>query len=130
MGMYMRQTYLDTLQSFKDRESIKIITGIRRSGKSVILRQFRSLLLKEAAEDHVIYLDFESLENTRNIISYTDLYDFVKSKIKDKGRYYLLLDEISFVEGWQRAVVSLKSDVDCDLYLTGANAKMLAGDGA
>ena len=128
MSMYIRQTYLDTLQSFKDKESIKIITGIRRSGKSVILRQFRSLLLKEAAEDHVIYLDFESLENTRNITSYTDLYDFVKSKIKDKGRYYLLLDEISFVEGWQRAVVSLKSDVDCDLYLTGSNAKMLAGD--
>lgn len=126
--MYVRQTYLDKILEFKDKEPIKIITGVRRSGKSVILRQFCSSLLKETSADHVIYLDFESIENTRDIHTYTDLYNFVRSKISDKKRYYILLDEIPLIEGWQKTVVSLKSDIDFDLYITGSNSKMLSSD--
>jgi len=110
---------------------IKVLTGIRRSGKSVMLKLLMEELKNRGInEKQFIYINFENLKY-RNLKNYERLYDFILNKVDDKYKsYYIFLDEIQEVEEWERCVNSLRVDEDFnfDIYITGSNAKLLSGE--
>lgn len=111
----------------KDTEFIKVITGVRRSGKSTLLLMFRDYLIRHnIKKENIIYINFESAmyDEVRN---YHDLYVYVQKKIK-KDKVYLLLDEVQNVSSWEKAINSFKVDFDIDIYLTGSNAYLLSSE--
>ena len=126
--MILRPNYIDALIPFVDKPQIKIITGIRRSGKSVVLALLKEELLQRGVkEEQIITINFESftyieLTNAKN------LYVFIKEKLINTHKYYLLLDEIQEVEDWEKAVNSFIVDFDVDVYLTGSNSHMLSSE--
>ena len=123
-----RETYLRRLAANKDTDVVKIITGMRRSGKSSLLLLFYDYLLAEGvAPENIIIMNFESLR-FGNIEDYLSLYEFVSAKIPEKGRTYLLFDEIQQVLHWEKAVESFRLDFDVDIYITGSNARMLSSE--
>lgn len=114
--MLVRDQYLDTLKKFKDINLIKVITGVRRSGKSVLLLQFKDYLLKEGIkEENIIYINFESIQ-WDDIRTYKELYNYIKLR-DSKKRMYILLDEVQNVSKWEKAVNSMLVDFDCDIYI-------------
>jgi len=129
--MLKRNEYIEKIVPFIDKDVIKVLTGIRRSGKSVMLK----LLIEELKnrginENQFIYINFENLKY-RNLKNYERLYDFILNKVDDKYKsYYIFLDEIQEVEEWERCVNSLRVDEDFnfDIYITGSNAKLLSGE--
>lgn len=126
--MILRKEYLNKLIDAKDKNLIKVITGIRRSGKSVLMDQFKTYLLSNCVEEHqIIHLNFESLKY-ENLKNYTALYAYIMDKAVDQTKYYILLDEIQEVEGWEKTLSSLQVDLECDLYITGSNAKLLSSE--
>ena len=127
MKMIIRDTYLKRMIDAKDTELIKVITGVRRSGKSTLLLMFKEYLIKnDISTDNIIYINFESAIYD-DIKDYKDLYKFVASKIK-QGKMYLLLDEVQNVTAWEKAVNSFKVDFDIDIYITGSNAYLLSSE--
>lgn len=122
--LHNRKRYFDELLAHKDKELIKIITGIRRCGKSSLLELFKEYLKKQNAK--FIHINFESLE-FENLSDYKELYKYIKSKIKS-GKYYLLFDEIQVVKDWQKAIESFRLDFECDIYITGSNSHLLSGE--
>ena len=105
----------------KDTEFIKVITGVRRSGKSTLLLMFKDYLLKnDIKEERILYINFESAKYD-DIKNYKDLYAYVKDRMT-KQKLYLLLDEVQNVEKWEKAINSFKVDFDIDIYITGSNA--------
>ena len=123
--MISRDVYLKKLIDFQDKNVIKVITGIRRCGKSVLLQQFRDhLFLSGINSDNIILINFESLQY-ESITNYKSFYDYIRNLIRE-GRYYLLLDEIQAVEHWEKALASFQVDFDCDIYITGSNAFLLS----
>ncbi len=127
MQMIIRENYLKKMIDAKDTEFIKVITGVRRSGKSTLLLMFKDYLINNGIkEDNIIYINFESAEFD-DIKDYKDLYKYIKEKIK-KGRVYLLLDEIQNVKSWEKAINSFKVDFDIDIYITGSNAYLLSSE--
>jgi predicted AAA+ superfamily ATPase len=126
--MIIRDLYLNQLIDYIDKPFIKVITGIRRCGKSAILLLLRDELLKKGiTEKQIIYLNFESLELS-DIDKAEILYKYVKEKITDKKRYYFLLDEIQEVDSWEKAVNSFFVDFNADIYITGSNSRMLSSE--
>jgi predicted AAA+ superfamily ATPase len=122
MQLIKRESYLKRLREFKDTEFIKIITGLRRVGKSSLLELFEEELLAEGIpEANIIALNFDSLQHT-DLLDYKSLYAYVQKHKAAKGKMYIFLDEIQEVQEWQRAINSFKIDFDCDIYLTGSNA--------
>lgn len=114
--MLKRQTYLDQPISGKDLNLIKVITGVRRSGKSTLLLQYRDYLIEEGTlKEDIIYMNFESAD-WYNIKDYRDLYDYIKGRIKNKNKKYILLDEVQNVDKWEKAVNSLLIDMNSDIY--------------
>ena len=122
--LHNRKRYFDELLAHKDKELIKIITGIRRWGKSSLLELFKEYLKKQNAK--FIHINFESLE-FEHLSDYKELYKYIKSKIKS-GKYYLLFDEIQVVKDWQKAIESFRMDFECDIYITGSNSHLLSGE--
>ena len=122
--LHNRKRYFDELLAHKDKELIKIITGIRRCGKSSLLELFKEYLKKQNAK--IIHINFESLE-FEHLSDYKELYKYIKSKIKS-GKYYLLFDEIQVVKDWQKAIESFRLDFECDIYITGSNSHLLSGE--
>lgn len=122
--LHNRKRYFDELLAHKDKELIKIITGIRRCGKSSLLELFKEYLKKQNAK--FIHINFESLE-FEHLSYYKELYKYIKSKIKS-GKYYLLFDEIQVVKDWQKAIESFRLDFECDIYITGSNSHLLSGE--
>ena len=122
--LHNRKRYFDELLAHKDKELIKIITGIRRCGKSSLLELFKEHLKKQNAK--FIHINFESLE-FEHLSDYKELYKYIKSKIKS-GKYYLLFDEIQVVKYWQKAIESFRLDFECDIYITGSNSHLLSGE--
>ncbi|NLF97178.1 MAG: ATP-binding protein [Candidatus Riflebacteria bacterium] len=112
-----------------DTPVIKIVTGVRRCGKSYLLKLLAGHLQKQGvARDRIISIDFESIAN-RELTDYLALYDHIMRLAgKDKKRVYIMIDEIQEVKDWEKAARSLMVDLDCDLYLTGSNAHLLAGE--
>ena len=122
----IRRDYLDKLIRYKDRtELIKIITGMRRCGKSTLMHQYMDVLVGEGIEtDNIVHLRLDSKTN-RSLLDEDKLYDHLISKTSEK-RTYFLLDEVQNVTGWERVVDSLMVDADADIYVTGSNAYMLS----
>lgn len=123
-----RPKYMEFLEKFKDVEQIKVITGIRRSGKTFIMKMFISKLIKEDHIDpsNIIKMNFESFA-FRKINNADDLYKYVIEH-KGNGKQYLFFDEIQHIKDWQEAVNAFRVDLDCDIYITGSNSSLLSGD--
>ena len=120
-----RDIYLKKLISFKDTDPIKVITGIRRCGKSKLLELMIEYLKKFGiAKSQILKINFESYE-FRNMTE-KQFYEYVKSKIVSKKKMYLFFDELQKVKGWENVVNSLKTENDCDIYITGSNAYLLS----
>lgn len=125
--MIIRPNYLKRMIDAKDTEFIKVITGVRRSGKSTLLLMFRDYLIDNGVkEENIIYINFESAMFDE-INNYRDLYNYVKNKRGNK-KTYLLLDEVQNVDAWEKAINSFKVDFDIDIYLTGSNAYLLSSE--
>jgi len=128
--MIPREQYMEQLRSFKDNKLIKIVTGLRRCGKSTLMQLFKQELLQNGvAADHIIDINFE-LMAFDEIRDYKQFYKLVRDKIPADGKCYLLLDEIQQVTSWEKAVNSLnvETDIDADIYITGSNAHLLSSD--
>ena len=126
--MLIREKYLNQLIDGKDLNLIKVITGVRRSGKSILLLQYKDYLLaNNVKEEDIIYMNFESAE-WYDINDYRSLYEYIKSKVTNKNKKYILLDEVQNVEKWEKAVNSLLVDINSDIYITGSNAYLLSSE--
>lgn len=125
--MIVRQSYLNRLIQAKDTEFIKVITGVRRSGKSTLLVMFKEYLLKNGVDEkNIIHINFESAMYDE-IKDYKDLYQRIKNNIF-KGKNYVLLDEVQNVDKWEKAVNSINIDFNVDVYITGSNAYLLSSE--
>lgn len=123
----IRQDYLDRLWKSKDIDLIKVITGMRRSGKTIIMRQFiRMLEEKGIPKSRILYIDMDSLTNDEFKGGHK-VYSEALSH-SGQGKVYILIDEVQNIDGWMNIVESLRNDIDCDIYLTGSNAYMLSSD--
>lgn len=128
--MKRRDYYLDQLVAFRDRPLIKVITGIRRCGKSTLLSLFEQYLVDVAgvSRSRIIRINFESIEFDE-VTTYKALYQLVLGRMTERnGRYYVLLDEVQQVPAWEKAVNSLFVDCDVDMYITGSNAYLLSSE--
>ena len=127
--MILRKTYLDQIIPLIDKNLIKVLTGVRRSGKTVLLQQIQDYLLQHGRrKDNVVYISFESKANAHlknSDVLYAYLIDAAK---KAGGKTYIFLDEIQTVSAWEEVVSSLLVDLDCDIYITGSNSKLLSGE--
>ncbi len=128
-NMIRRDLYLNRLIDYKDKDIIKIITGVRRCGKSYLLFEIFSKYLHDAGVDdrHVIALNLES-GKCKSLRSNDELYKHIGNLIKDKEKHYVFIDEIQLVSGFEEVVNSLKADFNCDLYITGSNSRFLSSD--
>lgn len=122
-----RNIYLNQLIAFKDKEPVKIITGIRRCGKSSLLKLMQEYLLNSGVkQDQIIAINFESLEFQE--MNYKELYEYVKKKIPTTKRAYLFFDELQRIERWEDAINSFRVDFGCDIYITGSNSYLLSSE--
>ena len=126
--MIKRELYLKKLRDSYDSEIIKVIMGIRRCGKSVLLLQIMDeLKQKGIKDDHIIYMNFEDYD----FIDYTEAKEFnkyIKEKIKDKNKYYLFFDEIQNVKDFERVINSFRATMNVSIFITGSNSKLLSGE--
>lgn len=120
--MIIREKYLNEIRSFYDSDLIKIITGVRRCGKSVVLEQIRDELSEKT--DNIIYLDFDDRAVTRQIGRWEDIVDYV-NKMRKENLCYVLLDEVQEINGWHNACRSLRRE-NCSVFITGSNSKLLS----
>lgn len=128
--MIKRESYLSQIRPFIDKsELIKVIVGVRRSGKSIMLELIKEELLdKNVPQDQMISINFEDM-NYSSLTTAASLHDYLKTKIEAiEGRAYIFLDEIQEVKDWEKCVNSLRVNSDADIYITGSNAKMLSGE--
>ena len=125
--MIERKEYLEELKKWKDKDLIKVITGIRRCGKSTLFELYIDYLKNSGVEeDHIISLNLESPEY--NFKDYLELYNYVNDKIKDDEMYYIFLDEVQVVDKFEKAVDGLYIKKNVDEYITGSNAYLLSGE--
>lgn len=126
--MMVREKYLNQIIQSKDLNLIKVITGVRRSGKSTLLLQYKDYLISQNIPDEdIIYMNFESAK-WYDIKDYKDLYNYIKKNVKNQNKKYILLDEVQNVEKWEKAVNSLLVDINSDIYITGSNAYLLSSE--
>ncbi|MCL2861475.1 MAG: ATP-binding protein [Firmicutes bacterium] len=124
----IRPDYLEPIKGFiDDGEFVKIITGLRRSGKSELMKMIKSeVVSRGVGEEHIIFLDFEELW-LLDMRTPVKLAEFILSKMTDNKKYYLFFDEIQIVENWEQVIVGLRKK-NTDIYVTGSNSKLLAGE--
>lgn len=126
--MVKRKEYLDQLIQWKDEQVIKVVTGIRRCGKSTLLTQYQSWLKDNGISDgQIISVNFEELEY-EELLDYKKLYEYLKARLVSGAKTYIFLDEIQKVPAFEKVVDSLYVKPDVDIYITGSNAYMLSGD--
>ena len=128
--MYLnRQKYLDKLISQKDKDIIKVITGIRRCGKSVLLFNiyYNYLISYGIDKDHIVKVNLETKKN-ESLRNSDTLYNHIVKQIVDSDKYYVFIDEIQFVDDFEDIVNGLRVDYNCDVYITGSNSKLLSKD--
>lgn len=127
--MIIREKYLNQIIPLVDKNLIKVITGVRRSGKTVLLSQIQDYLLQNGkSANQIINISLESKKNSK-FKNGDVLYDYLISACEDlKQKTYIFLDEIQVVSKWEEVVASLLVDVDCDIYITGSNSKLLSGE--
>lgn len=126
--MIIRKEYLSRLLAWKDEQVIKVVTGIRRCGKSTLLKQFQEHLLEEGvSQEQIISINFEDLDY-EDLLDYKALYAYIKERLCPDKMTYIFLDEIQKVDSFQKAVDSLFIKENTDIYITGSNAYLLSGD--
>lgn len=127
--MILRKNYLDQIIPLIDKNLIKVLTGVRRSGKTVLLQQIQDYLLQHGRQkNNVVYISFESKANA-HLKNSDALYSYLlDTGRKANGKTYIFLDEIQAVPAWEEVVSSLLVDLDCDIYITGSNSKLLSGE--
>lgn len=126
--MIIRTRYLDILKTYRDVPLVKILSGIRRCGKSTILDMLEKDLLESGVSaDHIIHLRYTSEELDDSMTAKLMYWD-IKEKMTDNNRYYLLLDEVQEVSNWEKAVNSLLEDANTDIYVTGSNSKLMSSE--
>jgi len=126
-GRIIRKEYMDRLRSVKDlTDTIKIITGIRRCGKTTVMEQFMEELRTEGIPDEdMIYMNFEVMDN--DFEDYKAFHAAISKKLAG-GRKYVFLDEVQMIKGWEKAVNSIRVEYECDIYVTGSNAFLLSSE--
>ncbi len=129
MEMIRRNLYLDRIRPFMDQDLIKVLIGLRRSGKTILLSQIRDVLLERGvSKENIIEINFES-RRFKELEAADIFYQYVTERVKQaKGRVYLFFDEIQHVEEWHSVIASFRIDFDCDIYVTGSNSKLLSGE--
>lgn len=126
--MVVRESYLVRIRPFYDQKLIKVIVGVRRSGKSILLKQISEDLRKAGAgDDDITLINFESLAN-RNLRDSEQLYDFLSNRIDRSKNPYVLLDEVQLVDGFEDVVNSLQAEGKASIFITGSNSQLLAGE--
>lgn len=126
--MVSRDDYLNRLKAFKDNKLIKVITGIRRCGKSTLLEIYKDYLLKEGvSEKNIIHINLELMKYD-DVRDYKTFYNLITNQIINKDRFFLLIDEVQQVDKWEKAVNSINIEFNVDIYLTGSNAYLLSSE--
>jgi len=126
--MIIRETYLQKLRELRDQKLIKVVTGIRRSGKSTLLEAFKNELIESGvAKRNIVFLNFEERENI-HLTNWTALYDEIIKNIKSDKKYYVFLDEVQLVDDFEKLINSLFRKKNIDLYVTGSNAYLLSSE--
>ena len=127
--MILRKTYLDKIIPLIDKNLVKVITGVRRAGKTVLLGQIQDHLLQNGRnKNNIVSISFESKTNA-HLKDRDALYRFlIDASKKVSGKIYIFLDEIQAVSAWEEVISSLLVDIDCDIYITGSNSKLLSGE--
>ena len=127
--MKNRDLYLNQLIKFKDKKLIKVITGLRRSGKSTLLSLFENHLITSGVDrNNIIRMNFESFEFDE-ITNYKELHEYINKRILDPNkRHYILLDEVQQVSSWERVINSFLVDANVDIFITGSNAYLLSSE--
>ena len=122
-----RDLYLQQLKAFQDTEMIKVITGIRRCGKSSWMKLMADELRSSGTEDkQIIEINFESMRFSEMTVK--EFYDYIADRVLPEKRMYLFFDEVQRIDGWENAVNSFRVDFDCDIYITGSNAHLLSSE--
>ena len=126
--MIIRPQYMDMLKTYRDVPLVKILAGIRRCGKSTILEMLRNDLMENGiSPDHIISMRYTS-EDFDDKMTDKEMYLGIKKQMNDDGRYYLLLDEVQEINGWEKAVNSLLENTNTDIYVTGSNSKLMSSE--
>ena len=123
-----RETYLEKIRQYYDSDIIKVITGVRRAGKSILLDTIRDELLERGISgDKIIYLNLEDMDY-EYIVNASDLNKEIKSRISGEGKYYIFLDEVQHVKEFERALASFRATLNVSLFVTGSNSTLLSGE--
>lgn len=126
--MIVRPHYMELLKTYRNVPLVKILAGIRRCGKSTILEMLKEDLINcGIMEDHIISMRYTS-EDFKDGMTDKDMHSGIREKITDDGRYYLLLDEVQEISGWEKAINSLLENYNTDIYVTGSNSKLMSGE--
>ena len=126
MDYIIREKYISKIKPFINKPVLKILTGMRRVGKSSLLHIIKDEILKDVADENKIYINFETsmLLGINNAYS---LLEYLKALLKDiEDKVYFFFDEIQIVDGWEQVISDLKLNRDCDFYLTSSNAKLIS----
>lgn len=122
-----RDLYLNRMIAFQDTEMIKVLTGIRRCGKSSLLKLMAQHLRETGvSDDQIIEMNFESMSLPD--MEAREFYEYIKARISPDKKMYFFFDEIQKIQGWENAVNSFRVDFDCDIYITGSNAYLLSSE--
>lgn len=126
--MIDRSTYVDKIMAYTDTPFVKVLTGVRRCGKSTILKMIMKKLQEERSipENRIINIRFDSIEYEDTTAK--EMYRIIKEKLVPDGKSYLFLDEVQEIKGWEKVVNSLATDYDVDLYVTGSNSRMMSSE--
>ena len=128
MKNLIRENYLKRIRPFYNSEMIKVITGMRRSGKSVLMNQIIDELKSNGiSKENIIYLNLEEFEK-RTLLIDENLYNYIKNKIVNKDKYYIFIDEIQNVIGFEKVINSFRSTNNCSIFITGSNSTLLSGE--
>ena len=126
--MILRPDYFEAVKPFMDAPLVKILTGVRRCGKSTIFEMIRQELLERGIpEDHIVMKKYTEMD-IPDTITAKQMYDELVSRVEDDKRYYFLLDEIQEIKGWEKAVNSLLEGMNADIYVTGSNSKLMSSE--
>ncbi len=132
MNYIARDKYIKQIEKFIDKPIIKVLTGMRRVGKSTLLKIIKDNLLKEVSDSNKIYINFESISFSE-IKNDKDLIEYLKpilneERKKSNSKFYFFFDEIQLISNWEKVINGLRADVDCDIYITGSNSTLISGE--
>ncbi len=123
-----RETYLEQIRPYYDSDIIKVIVGVRRAGKSILLETIKDELTDRGISgDHIIYLNLEDMDY-EYIVDASDLNKEIKSRVRDKDKYYIFLDEIQHIKEFEKALASFRATLNVSLFVTGSNSTLLSGE--